>query len=536
MKRKTVLKEAVLFIVVILVGTALFVFTPITKMAKADTIQFDFINEKFTTWPPDGWTQEDNSEWQKPPPSDPDQHCTYLTYSNVIGDHAWLKTPMIDTRNSETLNFNFMHKYYGDNTTPEICELKIYIQNGSGIWHDITPWLDISPNPVVWTSVGYIIDSSPSSLYNAIGAGTQVMFEFSGNNLYCWQIDNVIIRGTVPAPQADFTFTPSNPTSTTNVHFTDISTVSGTTIVSRWWDFGDGYYSDLQNPVHCFYADGVYLVNLTITDNLGNRNTLITDITVQESTPTPVLCYSPSSHNFGDMTAGNIASTSFEIWNSGTGILTYSPSESTSWVSVTPTSESSTGEHDTITVNVDTTGLSPGSYNCPISISSNGGSGMFNVNVNIVPSAVLDQQQTKYTNKYSFYDVNWLGQSFIPTVKKLTHTEIYINKVGNPSSDVVISVRNSPTGPDLVIVSRPAAEILTTNNWVDFDFSDLTVTPGSPYYLVLRTYGGNCKNYYNWGFGSTTPYTNGIMWFSCTAGFLWVSCTKSDFCFKIYGV
>jgi PKD repeat protein len=340
----------------------------------------------------------------------------------------------------------------------------------------------------------------------------------------------------MPAPQADFTFTPSNPTSTTNVHFTDTSTVSGTTIVSRWWDFGDGYYSDLQNPVHCFYADGVYLVNLTITDNLGNRNTLITDITVQESTPTPVLCYSPSSHNFGDMTAGNIASTSFEIWNSGTGILTYSPSESTSWVSVTPTSESSTGEHDTITVNVDTTGLSPGSYNCPISISSNGGSGMFNVNVNIVPSAVLDQQQTKYTNKYSFYDVNWLGQSFIPTVKKLTHTEIYINKVGNPSSDVVISVRNSPTGPDLVIVSRPAAEILTTNNWVDFDFSDLTVTPGSPYYLVLRTYGGNCKNYYNWGFGSTTPYTNGIMWFSCTAGFLWVSCTKSDFCFKIYGV
>jgi hypothetical protein len=54
-------------------------------------------------------------------------------------------------------------------------------------------------------------------------------------------------------------------------------------------------------------------------------------------------------------------------------------------VEVNPTSGSSTGEHDTITVDIDTTGLSEGSHTCGISISSNGGSGTFTVTVNVVP-------------------------------------------------------------------------------------------------------------------------------------------------------
>ncbi len=119
----------------------------------------------------------------------------------------------------------------------------------------------------------------------------------------------------------------------------------------------------------------------------------------------PVLSYNPSSYNFGSVTAGATGSTSFEIWNSGTGTLTYSLSESTSWVTVTPTSGDSTGEHDTITVNIDTTGLSPGSYNCPVSISSNGGSGTFTVYVTVIEQTteVLDQQQTQMNTDITVY-------------------------------------------------------------------------------------------------------------------------------------
>jgi hypothetical protein len=100
--------------------------------------------------------------------------------------------------------------------------------------------------------------------------------------------------------------------------------------------------------------------------------------------PCQELLYSPATHDFGDMCEGETDSTTFEIWNCGTGTLTYSLNETCGWVEVNPTSGSSTGEHDTITVDIDTTGLSEGSHTCDISISSNGGSGTFTVTVNVV--------------------------------------------------------------------------------------------------------------------------------------------------------
>ena len=100
-----------------------------------------------------------------------------------------------------------------------------------------------------------------------------------------------------------------------------------------------------------------------------------------------ILKYDPSSHDFGDMCEGETDSTTFEIWNGGCCTLTYilDVDENCGWVSVTPTSGFSKGEHDTITVNIDTIGLSPGSHSCDISICSNV-VGTFIVTVNITPS------------------------------------------------------------------------------------------------------------------------------------------------------
>ena len=97
--------------------------------------------------------------------------------------------------------------------------------------------------------------------------------------------------------------------------------------------------------------------------------------------------YSPGYYEFEDMNTGETSSTSFDIWNSGTGILTYNLSENCSWVTLSTTSGSSTGEHDTITVTVDTTSLSEGAYSCDITIVSNAGTGVFTVTANIDNSA-----------------------------------------------------------------------------------------------------------------------------------------------------
>ena len=277
---------------------------------------------------------------------------------------------------------------------------------------------------------------------------------------------------------------------------------------------------------------GSYSCPVSISSD-GGSGTFTVSVTVA----VPVLSYNPSSYDFGSVGQGYTGSTSFEIWNSGTGTLTYSVSESATWVTVAPSSGSSTGEHDTITVNVDTTGLSVGSYSCPVSISSNGGSGTFTVYLTVViQTEVLDQQQTQYNSNYAFYTTRWCGQSFIPTVTSLTRVEVYIRKTGTPASDMVLSIRSSLRGADLVSVSKPASQIPTTISWVEFDFSDLTVTPGSTYYLVLRTSGGSSTSCYYWGYGSSTPYTNGMRWNSMNSGSAWTQSASSDFCFKIYGM
>ena len=74
------------------------------------------------------------------------------------------------------------------------------------------------------------------------------------------------------APNADFNFTPNYPANSDVIQFNDLSTDSDGHIVQWWWDFGDGYYSNLQNPVHCYYTNGVYTVTLMVTDNTSNTD------------------------------------------------------------------------------------------------------------------------------------------------------------------------------------------------------------------------------------------------------------------------
>jgi len=149
---------------------------------------------------------------------------------------------------------------------------------------------------------------------------------------------------------------------------------------------------------------------------------------------------------------------------------------------------------------------------------------------------LLDQQQTQPGINFPIYSSRWTGQSFKPTLGLLTGAEIYMRKIGSPSNSVTLSVRKTISGADLVTISMPASEIPTSYGWVKFDFSDVTVIPGSTYYLVLRTSGGSASNGYSWGYGYHTPYANGIRVYSISSGSSWINNPSYDNCFKIYGM
>jgi len=63
-----------------------------------------------------------------------------------------------------------------------------------------------------------------------------------------------------------------------------------------------------------------------------------------------------------------LLSLQFEVWNSGGDLLDYTIVDDADWLTVSPNSGDSTGEHDTITATVDRTDLTDGSYQAEITV------------------------------------------------------------------------------------------------------------------------------------------------------------------------
>jgi len=73
-------------------------------------------------------------------------------------------------------------------------------------------------------------------------------------------------------PTADFIANPTSGTAPLTVQFNDTSTGLSLGNIIRWsWFFGDGNYSQVQNPVHTYVKNGIYTVHLTATNDAGSN-------------------------------------------------------------------------------------------------------------------------------------------------------------------------------------------------------------------------------------------------------------------------
>jgi PKD repeat protein len=85
------------------------------------------------------------------------------------------------------------------------------------------------------------------------------------------------------SPTADFTFAQLPPTTTHTVQFNSApsSAVTGRTIVSYNWDFGDGTLpSTLASPAHTYSGPASYNVTLTVTDSAGKTGRVTKSVPV----------------------------------------------------------------------------------------------------------------------------------------------------------------------------------------------------------------------------------------------------------------
>ncbi|MCG2825874.1 MAG: PKD domain-containing protein, partial [Thermoplasmatales archaeon] len=105
---------------------------------------------------------------------------------------------------------------------------------------------------------------------------------------------NIVVKNR--APNADFTYIPMSPTDLELVYFTDNSTDNDGSVISWYWEFGDGNTSTMQNPTHQYLDNGTYYVNLTVTDDDGESSiTCQKSITILNAAPTANFTYTPTS-------------------------------------------------------------------------------------------------------------------------------------------------------------------------------------------------------------------------------------------------
>jgi PKD repeat protein len=233
---------------------------------------------------------------------DPDGTIINWTWNFGDGNQAYDEnvTHIYSSNGNYDVNLSILDN---DNATTFIIK-NIFVDNQPPIANFTYEPNEINAGELVFfNSTSYDPDGTIINWTWDFGDGTQAYDEntthtYSDNgnyevNLTITDNDNAtafivknIIAGNQP-PNADFTFTPEYPFSNEIIYFTDNSTDPDGIIVTWQWDFGDGYYSNLQNPTHIYYKYGNFTVNLSVTDDEGSIDTVGKIVTVLPTNDPP---------------------------------------------------------------------------------------------------------------------------------------------------------------------------------------------------------------------------------------------------------
>src|SRR5262249_18671920 len=104
-------------------------------------------------------------------------------------------------------------------------------------------------------------DASPSNTYTNAGSFTVTLVATGPGGTNTLSQTNLILVTSVPPPVVDFIAAPTIGPAPLTVAFTNLSTGAA----SYAWDFGDGHFSLITNPLNTFSNAGSYTVSLVAT-------------------------------------------------------------------------------------------------------------------------------------------------------------------------------------------------------------------------------------------------------------------------------
>src|SRR3972149_9797837 len=139
----------------------------------------------------------------------------------------------------------------------------------SGCYPITVNFTDMSSNsPDAWTwdfgNSNSSVLQNPSAVYSAPGSYTVTLIACNVNGCDTMIKNNYITVYDYPAAgfNSDFTYGCAPLT----VQFSDTSIPTSSPIVSWFWDFGDGNFSSVKNPVNTFSLPGIYDLRISVTD------------------------------------------------------------------------------------------------------------------------------------------------------------------------------------------------------------------------------------------------------------------------------
>ena len=284
-------------------------------------------------------------------------------------------------------------------------------------------------------------------------------------------------------------------------------------------------------------GEGTHKGAITITDSNASNSpqTIGVTLNIAKQQP-PAIWVSPSSLTFSAQEGGsNPSAQSIKIKNSGDQTLNYSLSDDANWLSVSPTTGSSSGGENTHTVSVNISGLSVGTYNGTITITdSNASNNPQTVSVSlkiseqqppeiwVSPSSLTfsaqeggsnpSSQSIKIKNSgdqtlnYSVSDdANWLSvspASGSSTGGENTHTvSVNINGLneGTYNGTITITDSNASNSPQTVSVSLKISEQQPPEIWVSPSSLSFSAQEGgsnpSSQSIRIKNSGGQTLNY-----------------------------------------
>ncbi|MCG3164529.1 MAG: hypothetical protein POELPBGB_00283 [Bacteroidia bacterium] len=113
-------------------------------------------------------------------------------------------------------------------------------------------------------------EQNPTHIYTVQGTYdvSLTVTDLNGCSDTLINLDMVVVTGSIP----DFEIASTQGCDTLLVQFSDLSSPPGS-VLTWFWDFGDGTTSTQQNPSHIYQNAGTYDVSLTISDDAGCTNT-----------------------------------------------------------------------------------------------------------------------------------------------------------------------------------------------------------------------------------------------------------------------